>query len=80
MVSLHNHFPFSCFGPCYTHPVEPEVAQLQHYRQGCVNRLRRTCDRDYMTNITRDTAIWIVKDIVMENMERELKKIRLGND
>ena len=43
VLTLHNHYPLSCLGPCSFHSVPPSVAQLQHYREDCVADLRTVC-------------------------------------
>ena len=43
VLTLHNHYPLSCLGPCSFHSVPHSVAQLQHYREDCVADLRTVC-------------------------------------
>ena len=32
---VHNHYTFSCLGPCKRHHVDLSLGQLNHYRRGC---------------------------------------------
>merc|ERR1712013_288220 len=45
---LHNHFPLGCLGGvCTSYPVNTSLAHLQHYRQDCVNTLKKSCKEQF---------------------------------
>ncbi|MPC36044.1 hypothetical protein E2C01_029489 [Portunus trituberculatus] len=46
VLTLHNHFPFSCLtSKCPHYRIPIEVAHLQHYRVSCVAELRKMCHK-----------------------------------
>merc|ERR1712042_193332 len=60
----HNHFPLGCLGGvCTSYPVDTGLAHLQHYRQDCVNTLKKSCKEESKSVSVRDTTIWRLKDI-----------------
>ena len=75
VLTLHNHFPFSCLGGCAFHSVATSLAQLHHYREDCVADLRRVCQEQYKNNSVRDTSIWAVRETVVREAGNALKTI-----
>ena len=57
VITLHNHHPISCFGPCQLYEMNRSFVHLQHYRNDCVDELRKTCII-YRNSITQDITIW----------------------
>ena len=73
---LHNHFPLGCLGGvCTSFPVDTGLGHLQHYRQDCVNTLKKSCANDFKTNSVKDTAIWKVKETVIARTNEALQKM-----
>ena len=73
---LHNHFPLGCLGGvCTSYPVDTGLAHLQHYRQDCVNTLKKSCANDFKSNSVKDTTIWKVKDTVIQRTNEALQKM-----
>jgi len=73
---LHNHFPLGCLGGvCTSYPVDTGLGHLQHYRQDCVNTLKKSCANDFKSNSVKDTTIWKVKDEVMQRTNEALQKM-----
>jgi len=73
---LHNHFPLGCLGGvCTSYPVDTGLGHLQHYRQDCVNTLKKSCANDFKSNSVKDTTIWKVKDTVIQRTNEALQKM-----
>lgn len=73
---LHNHFPLGCLGGvCTSYPVDTSLAHLQHYRQDCVNTLKKSCAKDFKSTSVKDTSIWKVKDVVINRTNEALQKL-----
>jgi len=73
---LHNHFPLGCLGGvCTSYPVDTGLGHLQHYRQDCVNTLKKSCANDFKSNSVKDTTIWKVKDAVIQRTNEALQKM-----
>ena len=67
---LHNHFPLGCLGGVHTsYPVNTSLAHLQHYRQDCVNTLKKSCKEQFKTGSIKDTTIWRWKDQVVDKTD-----------
>merc|ERR1719373_1205345 len=63
---LHNHFPLGCLGGvCTSYPVNTSLGHLQHYRQDCVNTLKKSCKNDFKSTSVKDTTIWRWKEKVI---------------
>ena len=75
VLTLHNHFPFSCLAGCAFHSVSPTTAQLHHYREDCVADLRSVCQEQYKNVSVRDTSIWAVRETVVREAETALTTI-----
>ena len=75
VLTLHNHFPFSCLGGCSFHSVSPSLGQLQHYRPDCVSDLKKVCEDQYKKNSVRDTSIWSVRDITVQRADGVLQSL-----
>ena len=75
VLTLHNHFPFSCLGGCKFHSVSTSLGQLQHYRPDCVSDLRKVCQERYRNNTVRDTSLWSVRDTVVHRTNNVLLKM-----
>ena len=75
VLTLHNHFPFSCLAGCAFHSVSPATAQLHHYREDCVADLRSVCQEQYKNVSVRDTSIWAVRETVVREAETALTTI-----
>jgi len=74
IVTVHNHFPFSCFGTgyCKLFDVQPEDGHLAHYRTDCDNPECKLAK----PNPTKDTTLWKYKDEVLENVKAALKRLK----
>jgi len=73
---LHNHFPLGCLGGvCTSFPVDTGLAHLQHYRQDCVNTLKKSCANDFKNNSVKDTSIWKVKETVISRTNEALQRM-----
>ena len=75
VLTLHNHFPFSCLGGCKFHSVDTSLGQLQHYRPDCVSDLRKVCKERYRNNTVRDTSLWSVRDTVIQRASNVLRRL-----
>ena len=73
VLTLHNHFPFSCLGGCKFHSVSTSLGQLQHYRPDCVSELKKVCQERYRNNSVRDTSLWSVRDTVVQRANNVLQ-------
>merc|ERR1711884_886628 len=73
---LHNHFPLGCLGGvCTSYPVDTGLVHLQHYRQDCVNTLKKSCKNDFKSVSVKDTTIWRWKDQVIQKTSDALLKL-----
>ena len=73
---LHNHFPLGCLGGvCTSYPVNTSLGHLQHYRQDCVNTLKKSCKNDFKSASVRDTTIWRWKDDIVQKTSEALSKM-----
>ena len=76
VLTLHNHFPFSCLGGCKFHSVDTSLGQMQHYRQYCSRGVRRAvCEERYRRDSVRDTSLWSVRDTVVQRADNVLKTL-----
>ena len=76
VLTLHNHFPFSCLGKrCSFYAIKPEDAQLQHYRKDCVSDLKKQCDDVYKKHTLMDTTIWQYKESVITRVKNTLNHL-----
>ena len=75
VLTLHNHFPFSCLGGCKFHSVDTSLGQLQHYRPDCVSDLKKVCQEQYRNNTVRDTSLWSVRDTVVQRANNVLQNM-----
>ncbi|XP_066959543.1 uncharacterized protein [Macrobrachium rosenbergii] len=75
VITLHNHFPFACFGGCNSFPIDTEDAQLQHYRADCVSDLKKSCFREYKNHTVLDTTIWRYQKGLVRNVENTLRNL-----
>ena len=73
VLTLHNHFPFSCLGGCKFHSVDTSLGQLQHYRKDCSSGLKKVCAEKYRNSSVRDTSIWSVRDTVVQRASNALQ-------
>lgn len=73
ILTLHNHFPFSCLGSyCKFQGIHTDDAHLQHYRHDCVGELSKSCL--YFKNHTvKDTTVNIYKKDLIKNVINTLK-------
>lgn len=74
ILTLHNHFPFQCFGKCNHHTFSVLLAQLQHYRRDCVSALKKVCD-NFRSNTIIDTTIWKFKDELIRRTTKALTEM-----
>ena len=76
VLTLHNHFPFSCLGGCRHHSVDTSLGQLQHYRPSCVSEIKRKiCEERYRRDSVRDTSLWSVRDTVVQRANNVLQTL-----
>ncbi|XP_042209573.1 uncharacterized protein LOC121857557 [Homarus americanus] len=75
VLTLHNHYPFSCLRDHCSNPSIPTtIAHLQHYRSGCVNELKKQCH--IFLNKTRvDDGITRFSKAIVHNSLRTLRHL-----
>ena len=77
VLILHNHFPLGCLGGvCTSYPVNTSLGHLQHYRQDCVNTLKKSCKEQFKNVSVKDTTIWRWKDTIIEKTSQALKNLQ----
>ncbi|XP_050725350.1 uncharacterized protein LOC127003037 [Eriocheir sinensis] len=75
VLTLHNHFPFSCLpGGCRALSIPTEAAHLQHYRSDCVGELRGRCP-DFRNHTVREDAILRFKEPLIQGVLRTLRRL-----
>jgi hypothetical protein len=77
VVTLHNHYPVSCFGSCTVHTINTSLGHLQHYRRDCVSELRKSCQNEYRALTVRDTTIWRYKRELIQRTSHTLTQLGL---
>jgi hypothetical protein len=77
VVTMHNHYPFSCFGSCTVHTINTSLAHLQHYRRDCAIGLSKVCQNEYRALSVRDTTIWRYKRELMQRTSHTLTQLGL---
>ena len=61
--------------------MDTSLGHLQHYRQDCVNTLKKSCKNDFKSVSVRDTTIWRWKEAVMQGASQALRKLEfLGSN
>ncbi|XP_064080894.1 uncharacterized protein LOC135197749 [Macrobrachium nipponense] len=76
ILTLHNHFPFSCIGPqCSAYPMNTHDAHLQHYRSDCVGELKKVCGVRYKSHPTKDPSILKYKQALVSRVADTLKRL-----
>ena len=68
IVILH---PFLKGGGCKGGAVDTSLGHLQHYREFCVQELKKICKEAYGTNIERDTSVWKWREIVTKMLREK---------
>ena len=58
---MHNHIPLRCIGGCQKVDIDPEIAHMAHYRDGCNRATRNTCGQ-YTKPVALDTAAFRFKE------------------
>jgi len=77
VLILHNHFPLGCLGGvCTSYPVSTSLGHLQHYRQDCVNTLKKSCKEQFKSVSVKDTTIWRWSDIIIERTSQALSNLQ----
>ncbi|XP_069172171.1 uncharacterized protein [Procambarus clarkii] len=61
VLTLHNHYPFSCLDHCKTLDMPTEYAHLQHSRKYCVDDQRKICP-SLLNDTVLDNTIWRYKE------------------
>lgn len=76
IVTLHNHLPLQCVTwMCRLREIDPNLAQLQHYRAECARGLKvDSCDK-LKKKTVMDTGVWRFKDEVIERVVKVLKDL-----
>lgn len=75
VLTLHNHFPFSCIkGSCQSFSINTTLAQLHHYRPDCVEDLKKVC-QEMKNNTIKDSNIWRFKEDLVKRTEKALDDI-----
>ncbi|MPC21722.1 hypothetical protein E2C01_014718 [Portunus trituberculatus] len=73
VLTMHNHFPFSCLTPsCSHYRIPTEVAHLQHYRVTCVAELRKMC-HNFENHTVLDDDILRYKEPLLRGTLRTLR-------
>jgi len=73
--TIHNHYVLSCLSEdCTSYPIDPNDAQLQHYRLDCFRKRRSTCT-PLRSKVTRDTLIWRYKDELIARTTDTLRRL-----
>ncbi|XP_042858102.1 uncharacterized protein LOC122244299 [Penaeus japonicus] len=75
VFTLHNHYPYSCLGRCYSYSIPTEDAQLQHYRRNCISSLRALCENEFKRNTVLDKTIWRYKEQLIERVSAALENL-----
>ncbi|XP_068224432.1 uncharacterized protein [Palaemon carinicauda] len=76
VLTLHNHFPFSCIGPqCTAYSMSTDDAHLQHYRSDCVGELKKVCGVRYKSHPTKDPSILKYKKALISRVSETLKHL-----
>ena len=66
-----NSSPFLKGGGCKGGAVDTSLGHLQHYREFCVQELKKICKEAYGTNIERDTSVWKWREIVIKMLREK---------
>lgn len=75
VLTLHNHFPFSCLpGGCHGFSIPKEVAHLQHYRRDCVGELRGRCP-DFRNHTVLESAMLRLKEPLVRGVLHTLRSL-----
>ncbi len=74
------HHPSSCLDGhrCASHWVDPELAHMTHYREGCQLSQRKIC-HEYTDKTVEDLAILRFKDDLVERAEATLKSLNFNS-
>ncbi|CAF1230640.1 unnamed protein product [Didymodactylos carnosus] len=75
LITLHNHFPLSCFRRCRAYEINITLAHLQHYRKSCVKAIQKSCQTEHRLHRIRDTTIWRYKNDLIQRTSLTLKKL-----
>ena len=51
--------------------MDTSLGHLQHYREFCVQELKKICKEAYGTNIERDTSVWKWREIVTKMLREK---------
>ena len=75
VLTLHNHFPFSCLAKgCSSFSIPTKDAHLQHYRTQCVGELRKVCPY-YRNHTILDDSILKFKELLLRGTLRTLRHL-----
>ncbi|XP_063880400.1 uncharacterized protein LOC135111213 isoform X1 [Scylla paramamosain] len=75
VLTLHNHFPFSCLTPhCRYFRIPTKVAHLQHYRVQCVSELKKVCPY-YRNHTVLDDDILKFKEALLRGTLHTLRHL-----
>ena len=66
-----NSSPLLKGGGCKGGAVDTSLGHLQHYREFCVQELKKICKEAYGTNIERDTSVWKWREIVTKMLRQK---------
>ena len=74
VVIVHSHFAVKCLeGKCNSYSVEPEIAELQHYRDTCQPTIDgKECYKKYKRYTVKDTTIWRYKKLLIDRVSTSL--------
>lgn len=75
VVALHNHYPIACLGKCNNLNVDPELAQLNHYRSDCVHESPEKC-KEYKLNVIEDKTIVKFSNKLIESVKKALANFK----
>lgn len=77
VLVMHNHFPLECVGKssCSWTKFDQNIAQLQHYRNGCENYPKDECE-GFRQNTVRDETLWKHKDEIIKNVKRAKEELQ----
>ena len=51
--------------------IDTSLGHLQHYREDCVQEIKKICEETYRTHIERDTSVWKWREIVTNMLKQK---------
>ncbi|KAG7167339.1 putative Glycosyltransferase family 92-like 6, partial [Homarus americanus] len=76
VLTLHNHFPFSCLNNCYHLSIPEADAHLQHYRKDCVGELMKSsCPYFKAHTVLDDRILKLYKELMVNNTLHTFRRL-----